>query len=189
MGQFLSTSGKKAYVKKKGGDTRQSSGEMKPACAIENLSRAFIRFAKEKLGCAIDKARKAFTTVGKIVQSALTSIGELIRKNPHALTALTFVITFGLVTLVFCLLSGPLLGVWGFHAAGITTAAAVQASTGPIVAGSWFSTLQSAAMGGYGTVVFNSFVAILAAAAGIIGGLLGWYSGSGTHEEKYQKHN
>ncbi|KAM4060323.1 interferon-induced 6-16 family protein [Hirsutella rhossiliensis] len=73
------------------------------------------------------------------------------------------------------LVATPLLGAAGFGAAGVTAgsaAAAVQSVMGSVVAPSLFSTLQSAAMGGYGVVVVHGAVQGLGALAAIIAGYM-----------------
>ncbi len=54
-----------------------------------------------------------------------------------------------------------------------SAAAGIQAASGPVAAGSAFAVAQSAAMGGYGAMVFNAGVqagSAVLAAAGLING-------------------
>jgi hypothetical protein len=56
-----------------------------------------------------------------------------------------------------------------------SAAASIQAASGPIAAGSAFATAQSAAMGGYGSMVFGTVVqagSAILVAAGLLNGVV-----------------
>ncbi|PHH88389.1 hypothetical protein CDD83_7605 [Cordyceps sp. RAO-2017] len=78
----------------------------------------------------------------------------------HACTVLAMIPGI-LVVLAPAIVATPVLGILGFTTTGISagsTAAALQSSLGSVTAPCLFSTLQSAAMGGYGVAAVNGFV-------------------------------
>ncbi|KAK3502891.1 hypothetical protein B0T13DRAFT_524920 [Neurospora crassa] len=98
---------------------------------------------------------------------------EWIKNNPKAAAALG--LTAGGLTVVAApaLLTGPVLSFMGFGSSGIvggSFAAAIQGMIGNIVAGSWFATATSAAMGGYGVPVVAAVGQGVGAAAAVAGG-------------------
>ncbi|EGO59304.1 hypothetical protein NEUTE1DRAFT_145347 [Neurospora tetrasperma FGSC 2508] len=98
---------------------------------------------------------------------------EWIKNNPKAAAALG--LTAGGLTVVAApaLLTGPVLSFMGFGSSGIvggSFAAAIQGMIGNVVAGSWFATATSAAMGGYGVPVVAAVGQGVGAAAAVAGG-------------------
>ncbi|KAK3487959.1 uncharacterized protein B0T23DRAFT_219083 [Neurospora hispaniola] len=98
---------------------------------------------------------------------------EWIKNNPKAAAALG--LTAGGLTVVAApaLLTGPVLSFMGFGSGGIaggSFAAAIQGMIGNVVAGSWFATATSAAMGGYGVPVVAAVGQGVGAAAAVAGG-------------------
>ncbi|WZH44453.1 uncharacterized protein QYS62_005477 [Fusarium acuminatum] len=85
------------------------------------------------------------------------------------------IVTGVAVIAVPALVAGPLLGILGFGAAGITAgsaAAGIQSGIGSVIAPGLFATLQSAGAGGYGVAAVHTVVqaaGVLVAAAGVAG--------------------
>ncbi|KAL5325681.1 hypothetical protein ACEPPN_006810 [Leptodophora sp. 'Broadleaf-Isolate-01'] len=128
------------------------------------------KFGKEKIG---PKVLEVGEYVRENAGPAVKKTGEYVKENP-GMTAVYAV--SGLTILVPGLVSGPALWVFGWGGLGVrggSAAAAIQASTGNIIAGSGFATLQSAGMGGYGVAAVNGVVQGCSAAVGGIGGLIG----------------
>ncbi|KAL0472090.1 hypothetical protein QR685DRAFT_225335 [Neurospora intermedia] len=76
------------------------------------------------------------------------------------------------------------LGVLGFGSGGIVGAAGVQAMIGNVAAGSWFASLTSTAMGGYGLAGLTTAVqsaGVYTSAAGLITAIL---NGNGREDDK-----
>ncbi|CCC07088.1 unnamed protein product [Sordaria macrospora k-hell] len=98
---------------------------------------------------------------------------EWIKQNPKAAAALG--LTAGGLTVVAApaLLTGPVLSFMGFGSGGVvggSIAAGIQAAIGNVVAGSWFATVTSAAMGGYGVPVVAAVGQGIGAGAALVGG-------------------
>ncbi|ESA42933.1 hypothetical protein GE21DRAFT_6015 [Neurospora crassa] len=100
---------------------------------------------------------------------------ECVKNNPKAAAALG--LTAGGLTVVAApaLLTGPVLSFMGFGSThggivGGSFAAAIQGMMGNVVAGSWFATATSAAMGGYGVPVIAAVGQGVGAAAAVAGG-------------------
>ncbi|KAK3400288.1 hypothetical protein B0T20DRAFT_349218 [Sordaria brevicollis] len=98
---------------------------------------------------------------------------EWIKQNPKAAAALG--LTAGGLTVVAApaLLTGPVLSVIGFGSSGVvggSIAAGIQGMIGNVVAGSWFATATSAAMGGYGVATVAAVGQGVGAAAAAVGG-------------------
>ncbi|KAK3339570.1 hypothetical protein B0H65DRAFT_511754 [Neurospora tetraspora] len=98
---------------------------------------------------------------------------EWIKQNPKAAAALG--LTAGGLTVVAApaLLTGPVLSFMGFGSSGVvggSIAAGIQGMIGNVVAGSWFATATSAAMGGYGVPVVAAVGQGVGAAAAFVGG-------------------
>ncbi|KAK1773530.1 hypothetical protein QBC45DRAFT_427457 [Copromyces sp. CBS 386.78] len=98
---------------------------------------------------------------------------EWIKQNPKAAAALG--LTAGGLTVVAApaLLTGPVLSMMGFGSSGVvggSVAAGIQGMIGNVVAGSWFATATSAAMGGYGVPVVAAVGQGVGAAAAFVGG-------------------
>lgn len=97
---------------------------------------------------------------------------EWIKQNPKAAAALG--LTAGGLTVVAApaLLTGPLLSLMGFGSSGVvggSIAAGIQGMIGNVVAGSWFATATSAAMGGYGVATVAAVGQGVGAAAAAVG--------------------
>ncbi|KAJ4406494.1 hypothetical protein N0V85_004512 [Neurospora sp. IMI 360204] len=98
---------------------------------------------------------------------------EWVKNNPKAAAALG--LTAGGLTVVAApaLLTGPVLSFMGFGSSGVvggSIAAGIQGMIGNVVAGSWFATATSAAMGGYGVPVVAAVGQGVGAAAAFVGG-------------------
>ncbi|KAG6237264.1 hypothetical protein E4U25_002868 [Claviceps purpurea] len=114
-------------------------------------------------------------------------------KRPYS-TA--FVAAGVLVAAVPALAVAPVLGGLGFGALGPvagSAAAGIQSGIGNVAAGSLFATLQSAGMGGAGTVMVNAAVSGAAAAGSALKALHWWKtSGDGSddaEDEKKDRHD
>ncbi|PYH41098.1 interferon alpha-inducible IFI6/IFI27 family protein [Aspergillus saccharolyticus JOP 1030-1] len=81
----------------------------------------------------------------------------------------------GAVVVAPGLIATPLLNTAGFTSAGVkagSLAAGIQSGIGNVVAGSWFATAQSAAMGGYGGPILTGIVQM--AGCSMSGAYTGW---------------
>ncbi|PSN69109.1 hypothetical protein BS50DRAFT_619792 [Corynespora cassiicola Philippines] len=90
--------------------------------------------------------------VSKFVKNAVEHVKETI-VDMHPVRAV-FHIVKGILVLAPGIIAGPVLALAGFTGAGVAAgsiAAGVQSLMRTVTAGSTFATLQSAAMGGYGT--------------------------------------
>ncbi|KAK7545633.1 hypothetical protein IWX49DRAFT_640369 [Phyllosticta citricarpa] len=108
------------------------------------------------------------------------NIKTYVQENPREAG---FRVVGGVVFFAPGLITGPLLGMLGFTAAGPAAgsiAAAWQASIGPVAARGFFATLQSAATGGYGAPVVG----------GVVRAVAGWLfakpTGNGTETGGYK---
>ena len=136
-----------------------------PACF------ALIAFRDARTAAALFKVLFAARRIMAWVRAVdFSNITDWIRSHPRE----TKIVGAGLVAACLCpLIMGPLLAGIGFGAAGPiagrllphvfddmlakasqgSLAAAIQATLGPVAAGSLFAVLQSAAMGGYGAAI------------------------------------
>ncbi|OCK86955.1 uncharacterized protein K441DRAFT_671561 [Cenococcum geophilum 1.58] len=111
-------------------------------------------------------ASQAKTFATEQVPKAAGAIVNSARENPGA-TAGVILATTGLAIVAApAVVSAPTLLVSGFGSTGVgagTTAAGAQSSIGNVVAGSVFSTLQSAGTGGAGLAVVNGVYSLVVA--------------------------
>jgi hypothetical protein len=161
--------------------------------ALEKAGKALHEFGREKLVPALVEAGKAVDGFGQErVGPAVEETGKWVGQH----LAETAMIASGMFTFLFpAVIYGPVLAIFGFGSGGVTAgmclifslfgfpiyaqemltmvctgsaAAGIQAASGPVAAGSAFAVTQSAAMGGYGAMVFGAVVragsAVLAAA-------------------------
>lgn len=166
--------------------------------ALGEVVKAFDEFGKETLGPALGEAGKVFDEFGREkVAPTVQNTGKWIETHP----AETAMIAGGVFTFLFpAVIYSPILAIFGFGSGGPmagmspsreqipffclfknlltrlstgSTAAGIQAASGPVAAGSAFATAQSAAMGGYGSMIFGTVVqagSAILAAAGLISG-------------------